>query len=146
MKEILRAKRNESKEETFDFDLDGRLELKSELADMLLDAIDDPEEKYNVYYNVINRLLRKHLPKGEENKPARDLIYEEKNTFLTRGNRKDEKGIRGADGRMSYAVDMHEMVNIITEWITSRGTMYNLYIKLRDLNLSKGYGLPDIER
>ena len=32
----------------------------------------------------------------------KDLIYEEKNTFLTRGHRKDAQGIRGADGRMSY--------------------------------------------
>ena len=34
------------------------------------------------------------------------LIYEEKNTFLTRGRRIDEKGIRGADGRMGYVDDM----------------------------------------
>ena len=29
--------------------------------------------------------IRKYLPKGDTYKDARDLIYEEKNTFLTRG-------------------------------------------------------------
>jgi hypothetical protein len=138
-------KADEIKEETFNFDLDGQIELKNEIADMILEEIDDPEVKYNLYYNVINRLLKKHLPKGDENKAARDLIYEEKNTLLTRGHRKDEKGIRGADGRMAYIPDINELVNIITEWISFKGTMYDLYIKIRDLNVSKGYGVPQRE-
>lgn len=74
-------KADEIKEETFDFDMDGQIELKSELADMMLEQIDDPEAKYELYYNVVNRLLRKHLPKGEKYKPARDFIYEEKIHF-----------------------------------------------------------------
>lgn len=136
--EIL-MKADEIKEETFDFDMDGQIELKNELADMLLEQIDDPEAKYELYYNVVNRLLRKHLPKGEQYKPARDLIYEEKNIFLTRGHRKNEQGIRGADGRMAYIEDINDLINIITKWISNKGTMYDLYSQLRDLNTSKGY-------
>ena len=132
-------KADEIKEETFDFDMDGQIELKSELADMMLEQIDDPEAKYELYYNVVNRLLRKHLPKGEKYKPARDFIYEEKNTFLTRGHRKNEQGIRGADGRMAYINDINDLINIITKWISNKGTMYDLYSQLRDLNKSKGY-------
>lgn len=132
-------KADEIKEETFDFDMDGQIELKSELADMMLEQIDDPEAKYELYYNVVNRLLRKHLPKGEKYKPARDFIYEEKNTFLTRGHRKNEQGIRGADGRMAYINDINDLINIITRWISNKGTMYDLYSQLRDLNKSKGY-------
>lgn len=139
--EILR-KADEIKEETFDFNLDGQIELKNEIADMVLEEIDDPEAKYNLYYKVVNRLLKKHLPKGEENKQVRDFIYEEKNTFLTRGHRKNEQGIRGADGRMSYIADINELINIITEWISSKGTIFELYTKIRDLNVSKGYGTP----
>ena len=135
-------KADEIKEETFSFDIDGQVELKSELADMALEAIDDPETKYNLYYKVLNSLLKKYLPKGEDHKAARDLIYEEKNTFLTRGHRKDDKGIRGADGRMSYIPDMNELINIVTGWISSKGGMYELYVKIRDLNISKGYGEP----
>lgn len=137
-------KADEIKEETFSFDIDGQISLKSELEDLSLDAIDDPETKYNLYYNVINSLLKKYLPKGEEHKRARDLIYEEKNTFLTRGHRKDDRGVRGADGRMGYIPDMNELVNIVTDWISSKGGMYDLYVKIRDLNISKGYGEPRI--
>lgn len=133
-------KADEVKEETFDFDINGQIELKNELADMVLEQIDDPEAKYNLYYNVVNRLLRKYLPKGDDYKAARDLIYEEKNTFLTRGHRKDEKGVRGADGRMSYIADINELINIITEWISNKGTMFDLYTQIRDLNIDKGYG------
>lgn len=132
-------KADEVKEELFDLNIDGQIELKNELADMILEQIDDPEAKYNLYYNVVNRLLRKHLPKGENYKPARDLIYEEKNTFLTRGHRKNDEGVRGADGRMAYVADINELINIITEWITIKGTMFDLYTKIRDLNKSKGY-------
>lgn len=135
-------KADEIKEETFDFDVNGQIELKNELADMVLEQIDDPEAKYNLYYNVVNRLLRKYLPKGDTYKDARDFMTEEKNTFLTRGHRKDAQGIRGADGRMSYISDINELVNIITEWISNKGTMFDLYTQIRDLNISKGYGAP----
>ena len=133
-------KADEVKEDTFDFDVNGQVALKNELADIVLEQIDDPEAKYNLYYNVVNRLLKKYLPKGEEYKTARDLIYEEKNTFLTRGHRKDEKGIRGADGRMSYITDINELINIITEWISNKETMFDLYTQMRYLNIAKGYG------
>lgn len=63
-------KADEIKEETFDFDVNGQIELKNELADMVLEQIDDPEAKYNLYYNVVNRLLRKYLPKGDTYKDA----------------------------------------------------------------------------
>jgi hypothetical protein len=141
-REAILMKADEIKEETLIFDVDGQVEFKNEIADLVLEQIDDPEAKYNLYYNVVNRLLKKHLPKGDENKAARDLIYEEKNTFLTRGHRKDEKGIRGADGRMAYIPDINELINIITDWISNRGTMFDIYTKIRDLNISKGYGTP----
>lgn len=136
------SKADEIKEETFDFGMDGIAEIKNEVSDMVLDAIDDPEEKYQLYYNVLNKMLQKALPKGDENKEARDLIYEEKNTFLSGGHRKNKNGIRGGDGRMGYRTDMHEIINVITEWIASRSGMFDLYIKLRALNIEKGYGDP----
>lgn len=136
--EIL-MKADEIKEETLDFDIDGQIELKNELAGMMLEQIDDPENKYDLYYNVVNRLLKNHLPKGGQFKSARDLIYEEKNTFLTRGHRKNEQGIRGADSRMAYIEDINSLINIITKWISNKGTMFDLYSQLRNLNKSKGY-------
>lgn len=135
------SKADEIKEETFDFDVDGIIELKNEVSDMALDAIDDPEEKYQLYYNVLNKMLHQALPKGDANKKARDLIYEEKNTFLSGGHRKNKAGIRGGDGRMGYRTDMHEIINVVTEWIASRSGMFDLYVKLRALNIEKGYGV-----
>ena len=117
-------------------------QLKNEIGNLLSGQIDDPEAKYQLYYHVISKLLQKHLPKGKKFAKIRDLIYEEKNAFLTRGHRKDEKGRRGADGRMSYISDIESFITILTEWITSQGTTFELYTKLLDLNVSKGYGKP----
>lgn len=123
---------------------DNELVVKQEIADMTLEEIDDPKAKYQLYYNVLNRLLMKHLPKGEEFKQIREYIYEEKNTFLTRGHRIQNDGRRGADGRMSYSTDINEIINIVTEWIMQKGTLFDLYTKLRDLNVSKGYGTANV--
>jgi hypothetical protein len=139
--EIL-AKADEIKNQTFVFDNTGELALRKEIEDLSMEPIDNPEERYETYYKIVNRLLRKHLPKGQENKRARDLIYEEKNTFLTRGHRKDSRGYRGADGRMSYIADIRELIDVISEWIVSQGTMFELYNKLRTINIEKGYGDP----
>lgn len=138
--EIL-MKADEIHEETFDFGEDGQFQLKNEIEAMLSEEIDNPEAKYEMYYNVLNRLLREHLPKGEENKEARDLIYEEKNVFLTRGHRKDERGIRGADGRMSYISDIGEIINVVVEWVSTKGTPFDLFVRLQELNKSKGYDI-----
>jgi len=130
---------DKNKEESFQFDFDGDVVLKSEIADLVLEQIDNPKEKYELYYNVVNRLLKKHLPKGKQFEKERNFIYEEKNVFLTRGHRKNDKGIRGADGRMAFTDDINELVNIITDWITSKGGMFELYSKLLELNKTKGY-------
>ena len=92
------------------------------------------------------KLLRAYLPKGKINKEARDYIYEEKNTFLTRGHRINQYGIRGADSRMAYIEEHEELLNVITKWIISRGTMVDLFNTLRDLNREKGYADPVVIR
>ena len=86
------------------------------------------------------RVLKIYLPKGKQNKVARDYIYEEKNTYLTRGKRVNRVGIRGADGRMGYTIDAEEILKIIMDWIMFNGTMVDLYNNLSVLNVSKGYG------
>lgn len=139
------AKADEVKDLTLDFNTEGDFELKSEIEALMLDPIDNPEEKHDLYYNIINKLLKQYLPKGDEHRVARNYIYEEKNTFLT-GKRIDKSGIRGADGRMSYRPNMHELINIITGWIASNGSMIDLYIKLRDKNIEMGYGKPKLEK
>ncbi|MDB5131670.1 MAG: hypothetical protein JWR02_1419 [Mucilaginibacter sp.] len=118
----------------------GKVEKENELRQFALGSIEDPDRKYEVYYKGIQRLLKTHLPKGKQNKVARDYIYEEKNTYLSRGKRINKAGIRGADGRMGYLADADEIFSIIMDWIITNGSMVDLYNKIRDLNMSKGYG------
>ena len=75
---------------------------------------------------------------------ARDFIYEEKNTFLTRGKRKKLDGTRGGDSRMGYISDQEELLNIIIAWIVSNGTMVELFNTLHDLNVAKNYGKASV--
>lgn len=117
----------------------GQLEKENELRKFALGGVEDPERKYEVYYKGTQRLLKKYLPKGKQNKIARDYIYEEKNTYLCLGKRINKYGIRGADGRMGYLVNNDEILKIVIEWIITNGSMVDLYIIFRDLNISKGY-------
>lgn len=139
---LIIAKADEIKGEQLIIDIEGNLATEKELRNFALGDIQDPERMYDVYYNGIQKLLLKHLPEGKQYKAARDFIFEEKNTFLTRGHRKNEFGIRGADSRMGYKEDGEKMLEIIIDWILKKGDMYSLYSILRELNISKGYGKP----
>ncbi|SNY99958.1 hypothetical protein [Flagellimonas pacifica] len=131
--------------EQLSIDIDGSIQTEDELKKFALGDIDDPERKYDVYYKGIGKLLKKHLPEGKEYKKARDYIFEEKNTYLTRGHRIDERGIRGADSRMGFIEDAEKILEIVTTWIINKGSMVDLYTTLRDLNVHMGYGKPDHE-
>ncbi|MCR6637991.1 MAG: hypothetical protein NVV82_03095 [Sporocytophaga sp.] len=118
----------------------GELKTQNELKEFALGHIpDDPAEKYNVYYKGIERLLRDLLPQGQKFKSARDLIREEKKIFLTRGQKLNENGIRGADSRMAYIQDMEEIMNLITKWAFESRNYFELYSLIRDKNEKLGY-------
>ncbi|MBO6495626.1 MAG: hypothetical protein JJ978_08675 [Roseivirga sp.] len=118
----------------------GSVKSENELKEFALGHIpDDPEEKYNVYYKGIEKLLKRFLPKGEKYKSAREVIREEKKIFLTRGKKLNEKGIRGADSRMAYIQDMEEIMNLITKWAFDSRNYFELYSLLRDKNEELGY-------
>ncbi len=140
------AKADDIKGEQLSIGLQGEILTENELRKFALGDIDNPEKKYDVYYNGINRLLRKHLPKGETYKKARHYIYEEKNTFLTRGHRLSKQGVRGADSRMGHLVDAEFILKMIADWIIEGGTMVKLFSNLRIQNMERGYGKPPIEK
>lgn len=125
-------------------DTDYKERLTAQLEREL--AVDDPEKKYHLYYTSITRMLKNFLPKGEENKKTREIIYEEKNTFLTRGHRIRKDGTRGADSRMAYTSDMEEIGEIVIDAISSEISSFDLYMKLRELNVSRGYGKSELEK
>lgn len=79
----------------------GNIEEINELRELIGKEFENPQEKYNIYYNGIRKLLMDYLPKGKDFKQVRDIIYDEKNIFLNSGKRKsDNNGIRKSDGRM----------------------------------------------
>src|SRR5690606_34007956 len=81
----------------------GSLQEFDELRQLVGKEFENPEEKYQLYYNGIRKLLMDFLPKGKDYKQFRGIIYDEKNVFLNLGKRKsDNKGIRKSDGRMTY--------------------------------------------
>lgn len=123
-------------------DVDYKDQLKKEIKAGL--AIDDPEKKYHLYYTSITKMLMDFLPKGKDYKEGRDMIYEEKNTFLTRGCRIRKDGTRGADSRMAYTSDMEEISEIVIDAVCGKIPPFDLFILLRDLNVSRGYGKPEL--
>ena len=61
------AKADETREQNFAFDDNGALTMINEISGMTIQEIDDPREKYELYYKILNKLLRSYLPKGPEN-------------------------------------------------------------------------------
>jgi hypothetical protein len=120
---------------------EGKLEDVDELRALIGKEFEDPEEKYNIYYVGIRRLLMEYLPKGKEFKESRDIIYDEKNIFLNLGKRKsDNNGIRKSDGRMTFQPVMNEILDVIVKWISESQNPFDLYREFYELNETHGYG------
>lgn len=119
----------------------GSLEEIDELRRLIGKEFENPEEKYNIYYKGIRKLLMEYLPKGKEYKEIRDIIYDEKNIFLNNGKRKsDNNGIRLSDGRMTFQTNMNEILEIIVKWISDSQNPFDIYRLFYELNENFGYG------
>lgn len=138
--ELLR-KASEQKGKQLSINVDtGSLTEIDELRELVGKQFDNPEEKYNVYYMGIRKLLIDHLPKGKDNKQLREIIYDEKNIFLNLGKRKsDHKGIRKSDGRMTFQPVMNEILDIIINWVGSSQNPFDLYRQFYLLNEKHEY-------
>lgn len=125
----------------------GSIEEIDEMRALLKKKTENPEEKYKMYYLGMTNLLRKYLPKGQEFKEGRQLIYDEKNVFLNLGKKKsDNNGIRKSDGRMTYQAKMGEMLDVITKWVSSSQNPTDLFNELYELNEKYGYGHENYDR
>ena len=119
----------------------GSLEEIDELRRLIGKEFENPEEKYNIYYKGIRKLLMEYLPKGKGYKEIRDIIYDEKNIFLNNGKRKsDNNGIRLSDGRMTFQTNMNEILEIIVKWISDSQNPFDIYRLFYELNENFGYG------
>lgn len=119
----------------------GTIKEVNELREIIGKDFENPEEKYNIYYNGIRKLLMDYLPKGIDFKEVRNLIYDEKNIFLNLGKVKsDNKGIRKSDGRMTYQPVMNEILDIIVKWVAESQNPFDIYRSFYELNERHGYG------
>ncbi|PRD56752.1 hypothetical protein [Sphingobacterium gobiense] len=136
---LQRAHEKKGKQLTIDGDA-GNLKEIDELRELVGKQLDNPEEKYNIYYKGIRKLLMDHLPKGEEYKEMRDIIYDEKNIFLNLGKRKcDGGGVRGSDGRMTFQPVMKDILDIVITWVGGSQNPFDLYREFYMLNEKHGY-------
>ncbi len=136
-------KAEQVKEEQLKLDINDGVETENEYKTLLDQQIDDPVQKFQLYYKILNKLLRSNLPKGKENEPTRRIIYDEKNILINRGNKKDEKGIRGSDGRMAYMEDIELAISIVMDWVNSKGSYHELYMAFWNKNEELNYGHQD---
>ncbi|MEQ3665403.1 MULTISPECIES: hypothetical protein [unclassified Olleya] len=127
--------------------VEGNIEEIDELRELIGKDFENPEEKYNIYYKGIRKLLMDYLPKGKEFKEVRDIIYDEKNIFLNSGKRKsDNNGIRKSDGRMTFQPVMNEILDIIVKWVGESQNPFVIYREFYDLNEKHGYGHEEYDK
>jgi len=125
----------------------GSIEEIDELRNLVGKEFENPEEKYNLYYKGIRKLLMDFLPKGKEFKEVRDIIYDEKNIFLNLGKRKsDNNGVRGSDGRMTFQPVMNELLDIIIKWVGESQNPFDIYRQFYELNEKYGYGHEEYDK
>lgn len=139
----LLQKSNEVKGEQLTIDVDSNINLENQAEKLIGQQIDDPVQKFQLYYKGLNKLLKDNLPKGKENEEVRRIIYDEKNILINRGAKKDDKGIRGSDGRMAYLEDLEIAIQIVADWTSKKGSSTDLYIAFWDKNEELGYGHQD---
>jgi hypothetical protein len=137
--EILQ-KANEVKGEQLSINLDSEIIVENQAIKLLGQRIDDPVEKFQLYYHGLTKLLKDNLPKGKENEQVRRIVYDEKNVLINRGAKKDEKGIRGSDGRMAYVEDLETAIQIVADWISRKGSPSELFMTFWDKNEELEYG------
>lgn len=140
--EILQ-KSEELKGEQLSINLDSEIIVENYAEQLLGQGIDDPVQKFQLYYHGLSKLLKDNLPKGKESEDVRRIVYDEKNILINRGAKKDEKGIRGSDGRMAYLDDLEKAIKIVAEWTSKKGSPAELFIAFWDQNEELGYGHQD---
>lgn len=140
--EILQ-KSEEIKGEQMIINLDSEIVIENQAELLLGQKIDDPVQKFQLYYHGLAKLLKDTLPKGKEFEDVRRIVYDEKNILINRGAKKDEKGIRGSDGRMAYIEDLEEAIKIVADWTSKKGTPAELFMAFWDKNEELQYGHQD---
>ncbi|SFH39044.1 hypothetical protein [Pontibacter chinhatensis] len=112
-------------------------EVERIVASSIIGAVQSPEKAYDLYYKALYSLLKTNLSNLPQ--AQRDMIYDQKNIFLTRGKVKDSRGIRGGDSRQAYLEDMEAALEIVIDWVNEGANPVNLYNAFRDKNRELNY-------
>lgn len=139
----LLQKADEVKGEQLSINLDSEITIENQAVKLLGQTIDDPVEKFQLYYHGLSKLLKDNLPKGKKNEQVRRIVYDEKNILINRGAKKDERGIRGSDGRMAYIEDLEIAIQIVADWISKKGSPSDIFMAFWDKNEELNYGHQD---
>ncbi|GAB2796264.1 hypothetical protein HNQ93_004187 [Hymenobacter luteus] len=92
------------------------------------------QESYDLYY-AIRRLLMQGLPRGEENKDLRQMVYDEKNLLLRDGvDRPAGGGTIGADSRQGKPSLARSAYEKTQAWANRGGSAYDIFLEYYDLN------------
>ncbi|WP_051359641.1 hypothetical protein [Adhaeribacter aquaticus] len=138
--EIRRMAEEADKNNERQLDFFGELPIynEEELKDFF-GNMQNPSESYRLYYGI-RKILMNYLPKGKENESLRNMIYEQKNIFLTQGKVKDVNGFRGGDSRMALIdTELNVVLEKVKEWANHGAQTFDIFLSLRDLNIEKGY-------
>jgi len=114
------------------------IEMEDALSESVLEETQNPDEAHDLYYSI-QQLLQRSLPQGQQYDDLRDAVYEEKNIYLTGGEKKDEQGIRGADSRQGYLHHLRVMLKIVKEWSRRGASPFDLWSVLRKINEDLDY-------
>ena len=113
------------------------------LTTTFLKDVADPDASHRLYFGMRNLMVR-NLPKGPENKPLRQHIYDEVNLYLNRGKQKDARGIRGSSGQMTYIPTFLEPAfDLVLRWVGAGANPFELYSAFEAKNTEMGYRSGD---
>lgn len=92
------------------------------------------KEAYDLNY-AIRRLLMQGLPRGEENKNLRQMVYDEKNLLLRDGvDRPAGGGTIGADSRQAKPSLARAAYVKTQAWADGCGSAYDIFLEYYELN------------
>lgn len=123
-------------------DKQGELKEFDERRDFIMNNIDDPAKKYDLYYKEVEAMLKKIMNVKSADKATKEafkIVREEKCIFLTKGKMKDDKGIRHGDSRQALIEDLQEAANIIYDNLLAGGNFADLYNTFKNRNIDLGY-------
>lgn len=128
------------KNEQFGFDLPPEAEEDADarIAEALLADEPSRDPRYKGVYSVL-RILKEHLPPGDEHEEGRAAIRKEIRCYLNQGKEAPPGGIVGADMRQADLPRLKVALAILRKWVREGANASDLYCEFLDLNRKLGY-------